>query len=138
MAWQIMAWVLDNPNVRGNLKLVALALANYANDKGIAWPSVETLAQKTGLSRRQIQRILPQIEKAGLVKISPGGGRKHTHRYQFTSVGNSDNLSSFTARNGDNLSKKGDMVSPDPIITKEKKQIFPGGNKTRRKIQVAL
>ena len=137
MAWQIMAWVLDNPNVRGNLKLVALALANYANDKGIAWPSVETLAQKTGLSRRQIQRILPQIEKAGLVKISPGGGRKHTHRYQFTSVGNSDNLSSFSARNGDNLSKKGDTMSPDPTRTKEKKN-FLGGNKTPRKIQVVL
>ncbi len=133
-----MGWVLDNPSVGGNAKLVALALANYANDKGLAWPSVETLAKITGLSTRQIQRILPQIEKAGLVKISPGGGRKHTHRYQFTSVGNSDNLSSFSARNGDNLSQKGDMVSPDPLITKEKKKIFPGGNKTRRKIQVAL
>jgi hypothetical protein len=138
MAWQIVAWVLDNPSVRGNLKLVAILLANYANDKGIAWPSVETLAKQTGLSTRQIQRILPQIEKAGLVKISTGGGRKRTHKYQFTYVGNHDNLSSFPHRNGDNLSQKGDTMSPDPLITKEKKKNFPGGNKTPRKIKVAL
>ncbi len=133
-----MGWVLDNPSVRGNAKLVALALANYANDKGLAWPSVETLAKITGLSKRQIQRILPQIEKAGLLKITTGGGRKRTHRYQFTTMENSDNLSSFRRRNGDNLSRKGDMVSPDPLITKEKKKIFPGGNKTPRKIKVVL
>jgi len=99
---------------------------------------VETLAKKTGLSTRQIQRLLPQLAEAGLVKISTGGGRKRTHRYQFSSVGNSDNLSSFPHRNGDNLSKKGDMVSPDPLITKDKKKIFPGGNKTPRKIPVVL
>ena len=137
MAWQIVAWVFIDQSVRGNLKLVALALANYANDKGLAWPSVETLAKSTGLSTRQIQRILPQIEEAGLVKISTGGGRKRTHRYQFPPVGNSDNLSSFPHRKGDNLSKKGDTMSPDPTRTKEKKN-FPGGNKTPRKIKVVL
>ena len=137
MAWPIVRWVMDNLGVGGNVKFVALVLANYANDKGIAWPSVETLAKTTGLSRRQIQRILPQIEKAGLVKISPGGGRKRTYRYQFTYMENSDNLSSFPHRNGDNLSKKGDTMSPDPTRTKEKKN-FLGGNKTPRKIKVVL
>ncbi len=138
MAWQILRWVFDNPGVRGNVKLVALALASYANEQGLAWPSVETLAKTTGLSTRQIQRILPQIEKAGLLKITTGGGRKRTHRYQFTYMENNDNLSSFSHRNGGNLSKKGDRMSPDPLITKEKKKIFPGGNKTPRKIKVVL
>ncbi len=139
MAWAIVGWVMNNLSVGGNVKLVAIVLANFANDKGSAWPSVETLAKMTGLSRRQIQRIVPQIEEAGLVKISTGGGRKRTHKYQFTYVGNDDNLSSFTTRNGDNLSKKGDRMSPDPLITKEKKKnFFPGGNKTPRKIKVVL
>jgi hypothetical protein len=138
MAWAIVAGVFQNLSVGGNVKFVALTLANYANGKGSAWPSVETLAQTTGLSKRQIQRILPQIEKAGLLKITTGGGRKRTHRYQFASVGNHDNLSSFPQRNGDNLSKKGDTMSPDPLITKEKKKNFPGGNKKTRKIQVSL
>ncbi len=139
MAWPIVAWVLDNPNVGGNVKFVAIVLANYANEQGKAWPSVETLARNTGLSKRQIQRILPQIEKAGLVKISTGGGRKRTHRYQFMSVGNSDNLSSFSQRNGDNLSKKGDTMSPDPLITKEKKnEKFSAGKKSKRGHRVAL
>ena len=138
MSWEIVAWVFDNPSVRGTVKLVALTLANYANEKGIAWPSVETLAKKTGISTRQIQRILPKIEEAGLLKITTGGGRTQTHRYQFPYVGNSANLSSFPQRNGDNLSKKGVTMSPDPTRTKEKKKILPGGNKTLRKIKVAL
>lgn len=138
MSLPILRWVFGNTSVRGNVKLVTILLANYANEKGIAWPSVITLAQYTGLSPRQIQRILPEIERAGLVKISKGGGRKRTHRFQFTYVENHDNLSSFPQRNGDNFSKKGDMVSPDPLITKEKKKISPGGNKTPRKIKVAL
>ena len=139
MAWEIVKWVLDNPNVHGNVKLVAIVLANYTNDRGLAWPSVETLAKMTGLSRRQIQRILPQIEKARLVKISTGGGRKRTHRYQFPSIGNHDNLSSFSHRNGDNLSKKGAMMSPDPLITKAKKnKNFYAGKKSKRGHRVAL
>ena len=129
---------MNNRDVGGNAKLVTLALANFANEKGMAWPSIETLAKTTGLSKRQIQRILPQIKKAGLLKITTGGGRKRAHRYQFMNVEKGDNLSSFPHRNGDNLSQKGDTMSPDPLITKEKKKIFPGGNKTPRKIKVAL
>ncbi len=139
MAWKILRSVMENNDVGGAAKLVALVLANYANEKGLAWPSIESLAEKTGLSKRQLQRIVPQIEKAGLLRITTGGGRKRTHRYQFTQIENSDNLSSFPQRNGDNLSKKGDTMSPDPLITKEKKKkIFPGGDKTSRKPKLAL
>lgn len=139
MAWQIVRWVLDSPTVGGNIKLVAIILANFANDKGIAWPSIETLAIKTGLSKRQVQRILPQIEKYGLMKIVKGGGRKRTHRYQFAYAGNSDNLSSIPHRNGDNLSQNGDTLSPDTLITKKKKiTISLNGMKSRRGNRVAL
>ena len=66
MAWKILRSVMENNDVGGAAKLVALVLANYANEKGLAWPSIESLAEKTGLSTRQIQRLVPQIEKAGL------------------------------------------------------------------------
>jgi len=139
MAFRLVLEAINNRNLRGSAKLVAILLADYANEKGMAWPSVETLAKKSGLSTRQIQRVLPQIEGAGLmIKIRTGGGRKCTHQYKFLHLGNPDNLSSFPRRNGDNLSKKGDMVSPDPLITKEKKKIFPGGIQKPRKIKVAL
>ena len=74
MAWQILRSVMENNDVGGAAKLVALVLANYANEKGLAWPSIESLAEKTGLSTRQIQRLVPQIEKAGLLRITTGGG----------------------------------------------------------------
>ncbi|MCB0384952.1 MAG: helix-turn-helix domain-containing protein [Bdellovibrionales bacterium] len=139
MAWPVVGWIIENPNLRGTVKLVALILADFANEKGLAWPSIETLATKTGLSRRQIQRILPQIEKAGLVQISKGTGRKQSHRYQFICEANGDKMSSFPQRNGDNLSRKGDMVSPDPIRTKEKKNaVSLNGMTSKRGHKVAL
>ena len=39
---------------KGNL-LVLHALADFANDQGIAWPSVETLAKKARPKVRQTQ-----------------------------------------------------------------------------------
>lgn len=104
----------------------------------MAWPSVETLAKKTGLSTRQIRRILPELEKAGLVKIIPGGGRKRTNLYQFIWLESSDNKSSYLDGNGDNLSEKGDTMSPDLTRTKEKNKISSDGPKKPRKLQVAL
>ena len=137
MAFSFIIAVINNRSLRGNAKLVAIILANFANDEGVAWPSVKTLADGCGLSSRQIQRILPLLESSGLLTIIPGGGNKHPHRYQFLHQEKGDNLSSFPYRNGDNLSRKGDTMSPDPTRTKEKK-IFPGGNTTPRKLKVSL
>jgi hypothetical protein len=47
-------------------KLVLLALADCANDEGLAWPSIATLARKCGCDQRTIQRNLRDLEKRGL------------------------------------------------------------------------
>jgi hypothetical protein len=46
-------------------KLVLLALADCANDQGLCWPSVATLAKKTGQSERTVQGALKGLEAAG-------------------------------------------------------------------------
>ncbi len=48
-------------------KLVALVIADHANDDGIAWPSVVSIARKTGLSRRGVQMIIARLEQFGLI-----------------------------------------------------------------------
>jgi len=53
-------------------KLVLLKLADNANDKGVAWPKVETIAADTGLSRRSVYRALDWLEDAGIVTRNRG------------------------------------------------------------------
>ena len=49
------AWYQDLKPVP---KLVLMALADAANDQGICWPSVATIAGKVGVSTRTVQRIM--------------------------------------------------------------------------------
>ncbi len=64
-------------------KLILLALVSYADADGACWPSVETLARGTGLGRRTVQRVLRRLEQAGLVDVTPGGGRHNPSRYRL-------------------------------------------------------
>jgi hypothetical protein len=49
-------------------KLVLLALADCANDEGLAWPSIATLARKCGCDERTIQRNLRVLEAKGIFR----------------------------------------------------------------------
>ena len=90
-------------------KLVLLALADCANDEGLAWPSIATLARKTGCSERTVQRSLRAAEVAGLVRRKEviGKGCKYiiTPRHSVTP----DKVSPVT-----NASITPDTVSPHP------------------------
>lgn len=68
------------PYSSGSL-LVLLALADWSNEDGISWPSMETLATKTRIERRSAQRIVRQLAGDGYIKIEEGGGRGKQHRY---------------------------------------------------------
>lgn len=49
-------------------KLLLIVLADYANDDGMAWPSVATMAQEVEKSERSIQLLLRKLEKQGLIR----------------------------------------------------------------------
>lgn len=61
------------PNVAFELGLnckqlaVFLYLCRCANN-GQAYPTYDTIAQKTGMSSRTVKRIIPQLEEMGIIK----------------------------------------------------------------------
>jgi hypothetical protein len=56
-------------------RLVLLEIANHVNDdNGLAWPSQNTIARRTGLSRRWIVEIIADLVAVGELKIIPEGG----------------------------------------------------------------
>lgn len=50
-------------------KLVLLALADCANDEGLAWPSIATLKRKSGAGERTIYRAIAHLEALGVLTI---------------------------------------------------------------------
>lgn len=78
-----LVWRLDLP---ANQKLVAVKLADYANDDGgDIFPGVERLAEECGMSERSIQRYLREFVDSGLLVIvaHAQGGRGRSTEYAY-------------------------------------------------------
>jgi hypothetical protein len=77
-------------------KLILMALADAANDQGICWPSVSTVATKCCVSTRTVRRVLQELGDRGLL-VSEQRYRKDgscsSNRYRLRLAGG-DNLSS--------------------------------------------
>jgi DNA-binding transcriptional regulator YhcF (GntR family) len=69
-----MAWARSFKTGSSATKAVLLAIANYADEEGIAWPSQEQLADDTELSRHTIMRAMDSLEELGLLN------RERRHR----------------------------------------------------------
>ncbi len=67
----------------GNL-LVLLAIADFADDRGRAYPSVPTLERKSRLSERGVQNALKALVALGELRIVPGAGPNGTNLYTVT------------------------------------------------------
>jgi hypothetical protein len=50
-----------------NARLIGFCLSRYLNDRGEAYPSVETLANDAGVCRRTAFRALAELKKHGYV-----------------------------------------------------------------------
>lgn len=74
-----MTRVWEHSKHGGGTLLVLLALADYANDNGVCWPDVATLAVKARLTDRQVSNVLNDLIKDGDLAVVPGRGRgKHS------------------------------------------------------------
>lgn len=83
MSIKIMSQIWDcGPDNKGQL-LVLLALSDYANDEGIAWPAVGSIAKKSRMTDRGVQKILRQLEDLGWLETVLGNGRKGTNTYRI-------------------------------------------------------
>jgi hypothetical protein len=75
MSIYVIAKVWDHSTAKGNDLLVLLALADNADqERSLAWPGVDLIAQKARVDRRTAQRCLRRLEEAGeIVLVRPGG-----------------------------------------------------------------
>jgi hypothetical protein len=77
-AWSVPAG--GKAGISPSLKLLLVALADFADDAGRCWPSVPRLAAMTGLGDRSVRRLLPDLVASGLVAMEHQQGRNTRYR----------------------------------------------------------
>ena len=90
-------------------KLLLMALADAADDEGGCWPAIRTLATKSCLSTRTVQRILKGFEESGVLVVSPrftptGRQTSSFYRLEIARRGESAAGKDPRCQEGDNLS----------------------------------
>lgn len=74
------------PGAGGSELLALLALADWSDDTGTCWPSMDSIARKLRLSRSQAQRVVHRLIDDGFVAVTgneDGGRPGATRRYQI-------------------------------------------------------
>lgn len=70
-----MTNVWDRTDITSTQKLVLLALADWANDEGLCWPSIDRVCVKSSLTRRTVQIAIKDLSEMGLLTQEKSTGR---------------------------------------------------------------
>jgi len=81
MSIKVMSRVWSESNQRGGTLIVLLAIADFANDEGMAFPSIPTLATKSRLSESQVHRTLRKLRDQHELTIQYNAGPHETNVY---------------------------------------------------------
>ena len=87
---------------KSSLKFILVAMADYANEEGEAYPSIQTLNSKTSLNRKTIIAGLMQLESLGYLKNT---GKK---------VGRTNSITVWQITGPVEQSQKGDSLVSSP------------------------
>lgn len=79
MSIKLMAAAWD-ANVPSTEKMVLLCLCDFANDAGVCWPSVKTIAAKCSVSERTVQGAIKRLRETGFCSWDDTPGKPHQFR----------------------------------------------------------
>ena len=117
---QALVWELECPkevngvNFKPSHKFVLIAYADHADHNGKnIYPAVATIAKKTGLDDRTVQRLTRDLNTCGLL-VDDGMGPRGTNRWSLPYSAGGDKLTPLTNCQGDkNQESLGDIPSGD-------------------------
>jgi len=95
MSFSRMRWAVRQLINDPAAKLLLILIANYANERGKAWPTQERLAVDCGMSERSIRYKLDVLEELGLLTIKQiphRGGRKSIYFLSEIELSNRQDL----------------------------------------------
>lgn len=75
MSIKLVGYIFDT-DLPPTETLLMLALADYADQTGKCWPSKETLARRSRVSKRTVDKYINKLSENGWLEITYLGGRK--------------------------------------------------------------
>lgn len=84
MSVAAIAWAWQVPDVTSTQRLTLIALADYADADWSCFPGQDRLARQACVSRRQMVRVLAQLEERGLIRREArfrGDGKRSSDRF---------------------------------------------------------
>jgi len=78
-------WAFNGVRCKPDLKIILIAMADHADDRGVCWPGISLLAEKSGISTRTVKRKIKQLEELGVLTKSSRchGYNKTTNMYRL-------------------------------------------------------
>lgn len=77
-------WLLCRHEVSAQAKLLYARLAQYAGQKGVAYPRQDTLARELGsLSERTVRRYVAELREHGLIHVEDRRNKNFPNKYKF-------------------------------------------------------
>lgn len=109
----------DAPYGEGSL-LLLLAIADFADDNGYAFPKVTSLAKKIRMSRTHTLALLKVLEADGVLRIAHGRGRGRGSQYWIAQsfIGKGQRIRPFAKRSErrqEKVGTEGEKVGTDAI-----------------------
>lgn len=90
MSIRIMSNIWAHSKQRGSALLVLLAIADFADENGKAFPSIQTLAQKTRMTERNIQKLISKLRNASELRVEEQAGPYGCNLYHLTKESGAD------------------------------------------------
>jgi hypothetical protein len=123
MSVKAISWVWQNSKQKGGALLVELAIADFCDDQGRAWPAIETLANKARMTPRNVNYIIEEkLKPAGLTVEKNGGPhRANLYRLSINLEGEAD-CRVKTFQGEAHFTKRVKPISPNPSLNRHKKK----------------
>ena len=83
MSLDISKAVWEGSRSKGSERLLLLAIADFADINGRAWPGITRLKKMTRLSERSIQALRKSLVRRGELTITKPGGGNTTNHYRI-------------------------------------------------------
>jgi hypothetical protein len=133
MSIQVSSRVWKNSEARNGGRLVLLALADHADERGFAWPGIDSLAKKTRLSTRHVTRCIHNLTAGGELKVQENRGPRGTNLYQVLCFRPSENITAPPTGSQDDKhsSQMSSEPSEPPETSKHTSPLPPAENEAR-------
>lgn len=106
MSFQAMAWAVKQDTKSPVSKLVLLMIANYADEKGAAYPSQEHLAKLCQCTRVSVNKHIKQLEKNNYLNINKTKNGMYGYNTYTLNIGSVKNINIGSVNNINIASKE--------------------------------